>query len=1191
MKKFLALLLSTMMVLSCFAGMTFTIAADESVDDPVEYEDIVVNLYKGDRTDTPFSSPSDKKMGHRFTATQILKQITVYDLATYADKSENKWTFKIWQWDTDYDTTVAAKPLYAQSGVNHIDNQTFIADIPVDLRIKGDIYYELEYLEGIGGFTGWTASEGKADGVETYVAGALKDSTFKASALLYGGPDPMEFSTDCMFTYDFTKYSENVTADMGLNGQNGVKVKDLTDSGYVTIEALNADPFFCFGTAPNIVSTQGDYIVIKYRTQVPDAGGEFFATRDDGVTPGQPGSNVQFKYNADGNWHTLIVDATEVWGNVENVTLTGMRFDPLQSTGFIDVSYIKFFATLEGAEACVASETKEVTLKGEYVEGNDAIIMVGGQAYSADRWVKLSVGSYTQPATGNFEGDPGKWSICADNVRYFKDGQQTDCCTQEAHLYLMSVESKIKDTEGAYEYISFRGWANPTVPDVTVDQFGYAINDQEPVFNESFKVNEPSLKEAVGAGAERYDNIIVPTAGLADGVYNIYLLVKDTNGVIYNMNGSWGGDIQYVKGNIATGESAYPYEDADGNGYSTRADGVLLDKNGIDTGMRLFTDDEGTPYGVGHYFALTYQDPADGAIEIDGAKYTYTTKLTLTPKMEPVDPEGNPATATYEAVIPHVSCDTLYFGETQMASSEVQNYIAELGGLLRDTDQVLETMTFRGWIGHNESPIDQFGYAFDGGEPVWGDFKEKTEDGVLNAGGGSNSQRFTIKVDISGLTVGKHSLYLLVKFEDGSIMTMNSRWGDLIVVKGGSWKQVGYMEENDTYVINADGTVSINGEAATGKILINDDEAIYYDGISALDDNAKGKYLYDVTFTYTETPEIPVNPAELVPVYLIDGDMLNVYGGNGIDNAEYDYEGGYITYVAIADDPNTHGQNFVPAGTVLGRYLVLKYRTSSEGAQGECFVGIGPAATGPDNVRYPAYITDGEWHTLIADLSVSAAWSDDGVVEHFRNDILIDKGDSIDIEYYAFFNTLKEATYYADNDCHVLPKLPVYYTITFKADGEIVKEIKILEGSTTVKEPAVPEKEGYTGVWEEYTITGDSDQIINAVYTEIIGEPGDDTGDESDTEPGDDTGNEPGDDTGSTDTDPVDTDPVETDPVESDPEDKDPQVSIDVETSTHAAGTDSAEEDGGCASVVASVSLVALLAAACAAVVLKKKED
>ena len=800
-------------------------------------------------------------------------------------------------------------------------------------------------------------------------------------------------------------------------------------------------------------------------------------------------THVDFAYVADGQWHTLMIDASGVWGDSKDANLTNFRFDFLKSAGTIDVSYIKFFATLEGAEACVAAETKEVALSGEYIDGDDAIIIVGGGAYAADKWVKLSTSG--SAATQTFAGDAGKISTCGDDVSYIIDGTKTDYCTAQAHVYLVSTEHKIVDADGTFDAISFRGWANPTVADVTIAEFGYAINNQEPVFNAAFKADEPSLKEAVGAGAERFNTIEIPTADLANGIYNIYLLVKDANGVIYNINGTstegaFGGDFQYIKGNVSASE--YPYVDAEGNGYTVREDGVIFDANGFDTGMHLFVDDEGTPYGAAHYFALEYQDPAAGAVEIDGTKYTYTTKVALTPKMEPVDPENEIVTATYDNIVTHVSTDTIYIGSDIVASGpEVPAYIIAAGSVLRDTNKAIDTMTFRGWVGHNESPVAQFGYAFDNGEPVWGEYKEATEDPVKAAGGGENSQRFAIKVDISGLSEAKHSLYLLVKYEDGTIVTMNNIWTNLIIVKGGSWKQVGYTDGTNTYLKAEDGSVTINGEAATGKLLATDDGAIYYDGVAALDENAKGKYLYNVTLTYTVDPEIPVNPAELKPVYLIDGEMLNVSGGQGIADATYDYENGCITYTATAPDPNTHGQNFVPAGTILGRYLVLKYRTSSEGAQGECFVGTGVGASGPDNVRYPAYITDGEWHTLIADLSVSKEWSADGLTNHFRNDILIDKGHSIDIEYYAFFNTMKEATYYAENDCHVLPKAPVYYTITFKADGEVVKEFTILEGTTSVKEPKVPEKEGYTGAWEEYTITGDADQTINAVYTKIGG--------------------------------------------------------------------------------------------------------
>lgn len=1078
-----------------FIAKTASEGGEDTPDDQPVYEDKVMTLGKGGQG-APYSG--DAKFGQRFTVAEgdVLKQINIYNVATYDDGNVNKWSFKVWQWNIDYATTVSAEPLFTKNGENHNNCAAFVVDFDVATAITGDIYYELEYLEGAKSFTGWTATEGPADGVETYVGGTLMEgTTYVAHATVYGPPsppDPNETTTECTFVYDFTKYSENVTADIGLSNPNQTAVTELTNSGYVTFESTGGDPvdpYIVFTKAPSVPASQTDYVVIKYRTSVPGATGEIFCGRSDGINWAAPmeKSHIDLTYEADGQWHTMLIDATGVWGDSKMANLTNFRFDYLKSTGIIDISYIKFFATLEGAEACIASETKEVTLTGEYVEGADGVIIVGGGAYSADKWIKLSTGG-AAPATQTFAGDVNKLSICADEVRNTIDGTLTKWCTQEAHNYMASVNGKILDAEGAYDSISFRGWANPTVADVDIDVYGYAINDGEPVFDASFLLDEPSLKEFVGAGAERFENIEIPTADLANGVYNIYLLVKDTNGVIYCMNNNFGGDIQYVKGNVAVGDSEYPYVDADGNGYTVRAaDNAVFDANGFDTGLKLFVDDFGTPYAVGHYFALEYQDPEAGAVEVDGVKYTYTTQVALTPKMDPVLPEDNSVVpAELPANIGGMSPDTLFINNQQINDGGSHEYIANvLGGKILDIDKTMTSFSLRGWSKDDagqQKPVE-YGYQLNDQEPIFSSDWVTDGSDINTVFQITYGSRYKIDIDVSGLADGIYNVYPLVKHEDGSIAYLNV-WGNFQFVKGGSWTQVGYTDGTNVYVKAEDGSVTVNGEAGTGKMLITDDGAIYYDGVTELGEGAKGKYLYNVTLTYTETPEIPVNPAELKPVYILDGEALNPNGGTACESEGYSFENGYITLVSTGGDPNS--SNFqVPAGTKIGRYMVVKYRTTTEGANGEVFVGASGGALGAkDNTKLPAYIADGEWHTLVADIGNVEDWPADGVVNHFRNDFLMSEG-SVDIEYYAFFDTLKEANYYAENDCHVLPKAPVYYTITFVADGETVKEITILEGTTTVKAPAVPEKEGYTGAWEEYTITGDADQTINAVYTKI----------------------------------------------------------------------------------------------------------
>ena len=150
------------------------------------HDDLAVDLglREGANKDIPFTPASDKKIGQKLPLGEtILKQITVTNLACYSDGNTNTWSLKIWAWNTDYETTVAGTPLYVLTGENHTDCANFVADIPAKLLITGDVYYELEYLTGTGGFTGWTA-ENIFEGVETYSGGVKKDGGYAASVVV-----------------------------------------------------------------------------------------------------------------------------------------------------------------------------------------------------------------------------------------------------------------------------------------------------------------------------------------------------------------------------------------------------------------------------------------------------------------------------------------------------------------------------------------------------------------------------------------------------------------------------------------------------------------------------------------------------------------------------------------------------------------------------------------------------------------------------------------------------------------------------------------------------------------------------------------------------------------------------------------------------------------------------------------------
>ena len=65
---------------------------------------------------------------------------------------------------------------------------------------------------------------------------------------------------------------------------------------------------------------------------------------------------------------------------------------------------------------------------------------------------------------------------------------------------------------------------------------------------------------------------------------------------------------------------------------------------------------------------------------------------------------------------------------------------------------------------------------------------------------------------------------------------------------------------------------------------------------------------------------------------------------------------------------------------------------------------------------------------------------------------------------------------------------PVEYLVVFVADKKIVSEQRYSIENPEITEPKVPEKEGYTGVWEKYELNF-KNAIIVAVYTKT--EPGD----------------------------------------------------------------------------------------------------
>ncbi len=62
---------------------------------------------------------------------------------------------------------------------------------------------------------------------------------------------------------------------------------------------------------------------------------------------------------------------------------------------------------------------------------------------------------------------------------------------------------------------------------------------------------------------------------------------------------------------------------------------------------------------------------------------------------------------------------------------------------------------------------------------------------------------------------------------------------------------------------------------------------------------------------------------------------------------------------------------------------------------------------------------------------------------------------------------------------------PIQYKVTFVGNGQREERTYTVETKDEVTAPQVPVKEHYTGVWQEYELQFDDDQVVNAVYTPI----------------------------------------------------------------------------------------------------------
>ncbi len=370
----------------------------------------------------PFSGAPNNYFGQRFNiGEKLLKKISITDMATYSDGNVNTWSFKVWQWNTDYETTVAGTPLFSAEGENHPDNSTFDMVIPADKYITGDIYYEITYLTGTGCFTGWTADT-VSEGVETYVAGALKDGSYGAS-IVVGVPADGE-APEVIPDHQLQNPPVYIikAKDMLMNNASQMTYEKM--DGYVHFVPTGGDPNFMLFHR----QTGSRYVSIKYRTEHAANIQIFLAST--GNSPTDDTVMMEQALIPDGQWHLAIFD-TQVLvdrGVYDGSTAAYLRLDvmeagyecddngepirdpngawhklPLPDGATIDIAYFAFFETEEKANAFEYAPV--VTDKTVYNVGEPIMVSATG---SGKDWVGIAQVDATETIRWWYVTDAGE---------------------------------------------------------------------------------------------------------------------------------------------------------------------------------------------------------------------------------------------------------------------------------------------------------------------------------------------------------------------------------------------------------------------------------------------------------------------------------------------------------------------------------------------------------------------------------------------------------------------------------------------------------------------------------------------------------------------------------------------------------------------------------------------------------------
>ena len=168
-KKILTMIMALLMVLTTMSCLV-TVSADEKADKFAPTNEELIQMYSGDRSDTALGGyDQGKSFGAKVSVPEgkRMTQINFPTLATY-NNNINYIVFRVYRWDTDYNTTIQGEILAEASKRNHADNDPLDVIFSTNRNLTGDLLWTATYVSGESKMTPWKS--GGPVGIAEYYA-------------------------------------------------------------------------------------------------------------------------------------------------------------------------------------------------------------------------------------------------------------------------------------------------------------------------------------------------------------------------------------------------------------------------------------------------------------------------------------------------------------------------------------------------------------------------------------------------------------------------------------------------------------------------------------------------------------------------------------------------------------------------------------------------------------------------------------------------------------------------------------------------------------------------------------------------------------------------------------------------------------------------------------------------------------